>query len=89
MYQTINSKSNAKTHYIKNIHSIYHVNYTFAAYPIEQGFLTKHSHAVTGKVTILDDKHIMISDMTYDGKLWLTNYTILYFWGKKMCKIGI
>ena len=48
---------------------IYHIYYTFAAYPIEQGYLTKHSHAVSGKVTILDDKRIMISDMTYDGKL--------------------
>ena len=73
-YQSINW-----THYIRNISYITSRQLYFAAYPIEQGYLTKHSHAVTGKVTILDEKRIMVSDMTYDGKLCLTNYNILYF----------
>merc|ERR1712018_625244 len=37
-------------------------------YPNEAGTLTRRSHKVQGKVTILDEKRIQISDLVYDGK---------------------
>jgi len=38
------------------------------AYPIEVGSLTTHRYNAGGDVTILDEKRIKISDMTYNGR---------------------
>ena len=47
----------------------------FPAYPIEVGMLETHRYNAAGEVTILDEKRIKISDMTYNGKYPLsTNF---------------
>ena len=39
------------------------------AYPFYAGKLIKRKHKVTGEVTVLDEKKILIANMTFDGML--------------------
>ena len=41
----------------------------FLAYPFYAGKLIKRKHKVTGDVTVLDKKKILIANMTFDGML--------------------